>query len=322
MRSREAVIAEEYLWSHGRKALLAQEEGMASVLALCEKINDLPYELPGQKLIAAEELSAYSHALADDMEKRLIYGVETFLVNHRENPASGVTLVYLHGGGYVNQPYYEHLALISRLADETGCRAVFPLYPLAPKYTCQESYRAVTALYRSLLKTTDPGSILLMGDSAGGGMALGLAQQLRDQGLPQPAELILISPWLDVRCNNPEIGTLQLEEKDPMLTANFAMAGRAWAGGLPMDDPQVSPMFGSLRDLPPITLYTGTRELLWPDARRFAQMAREQGADLDYREWPEMNHCFPLYPIPEAVKAQDEMIEMIRRLDRGLRREA
>lgn len=314
MRSAEAALAEAYMWSHGRKKLLAQKEGMAAVLALCERINDLPYELPGQKMIPAEELAPFRRGLAAGMEKHLIYGVETFLVNHKETNANGATLVYLHGGGYVNQPYYEHLALVSHLAAETGCRALIPLYPLAPKYTCRESYAAMTAWYRSLLKTADPASIIFMGDSAGGGMALGLAKHLRDCGIPQPCQLVLISPWLDVRCCNPDIGALGLEDQDPMLTENFAMAGQAWAGSLPMDDPLVSPMYGTLTGLPPITLYSGTRELLWPDAQKFVGLAAAQGVHIDYREWPEMNHCFPLYPIPEAVGAQNEMIRDIRAL--------
>lgn len=314
-RSREAVIAEEYMWNHGRKRLLAQKEGMAAALTLCERINDLPFQLPGQKIIAAEELSAFSHQLSENIEKRLIYGMETFLFNYREDNVDAPKIIYFHGGGYVNQPYYEHFALVDRLAAESGCRAVMPLYPLAPKYTCEESYRAVLSLYQSILKTADPASVMFIGDSAGGGMALGLAKYLRDHGIPQPAELILISPWLDVRCDNPEIGAQKLEEKDPMLTENFAMAGAAWAAGLPLDDPQVSPMYGSLRDLPPITLYSGTRELLWPDARKFVELAKAQKVEIDYREWTDMNHCFCLYPIPEAIETQNEMIGRIRRLN-------
>ena len=319
-RSKEAVIAEEYLWSHGRKRVLTTEEGMSAVLALCEEINDIPYTIPQRKLIAAEELSPFSLDIAAKMEKRLIYGVETFLVNHAEHNAGGVTVIYFHGGGYVNQPHYEHLALVDRIAVESDCRAIIPLYPLAPKYTCKESYSAIVALYKSILKTTDPASVIFMGDSAGGGMALGLAKYLRDHDLPQPAKLILISPWLDVQYNHPEIAQRGLEEVDPMLTVNFAMAGKAWAHDLPLDDPQVSPMYGSLKNLPPIVLYTGTREILWPDAEKFRELAREQGVDIDYREWAGMNHCFCLYPIPEAIETQNEMIEMVTHLSEELQR--
>lgn len=274
-------MVEEYLWTHGRKGLLAQQEGMEQVLALSEQINDRPYDIPQKPLIDIKELSAFAHTLAANVEKRLIYGMETFLINHKEHNENDTTIIYLHGGGYMNQPYYEHFAFVDRLALEADCKAVVPLYPLTPKYTCEESHRAMMALYRSLLKATDPASIVLMGDSAGGGMALAMTQTMRDQGIPMPRALVLICPWLDVRCCNPEIQRRGLEEMDPMLTANFSMAGRAWAAGLPMDTPLVSPMFGELSGLPPITLYGGTREILWPDAQKFITIAKDQGVDID-----------------------------------------
>lgn len=318
-RSREAVIAEEYIRVNGVKHQLQDKATMAAVLKLCEKANDKPYEIPQIKMVGAEELAEYSHDIQLEFKKRIIYGVETFLVNYKENNASDVTVIYFHGGGYVFQAQYEHLAFVDKMALETDCKVFFPVYPLAPKYTYEESYRAVLAQYQSILKTTDPASIIFMGDSAGGGMALGLAKRLRDAGLPMPAQLILISPWMDVRNNHPEIEARGLEEVDPMLTGNYAMAGAAWAAGLPLDDPRVSTMYGNLKDLPPITLYIGTRDMLWPDAEKFRGLAAEQGVEIDYREWPGMNHCFCIYPIPEALQAQKEIFAMVDELDRTLK---
>lgn len=312
-RSREAIIAENFLRTNGRKHLLADWDYMRALIAQCEQINDMPYQVPEERMIGAEELKSLFYPITLGFERRIIHGVETFLFNHRAENADGVTVVYFHGGGYVFQAKYEHLAFADRIAAQADCRVVFPVYPLAPKYSFQESYRAVTALYRSLLKDTDPGSIVFMGDSAGGGMALSLAKQLRDASLPLPARLILISPALDITMENPEIDARGLAEIDPMLTHSFLLASQAWAAGEALDHPYLSPMYGDLTGLPPITLYAGTREMLWPDAQKFCVLAAEQGVKIDYREWEGMNHCFCIYPIPEAFAVQDEIISMLRR---------
>ena len=133
-------------------------------------------------------------------------------------------------------------------------------------------------------------SLVLMGDSAGGAIALALTQYLKKNSLPMPGRLILISPWLDARCDNPQIDELGIEAIDPMLTKQFYLAAQYWADGLPLDDPLISPAYGPLDGLPPITLYTGTREIFWPDAVKFNEKAKRCGADVDYREWDGMNH--------------------------------
>jgi len=317
-RSKEAVIAEDFLRTYGRKDLLADWDFMAELIQMCGQINEQPYEVPEIKMIGAEELSQYSHPLVTPMEKATVHGVESFLVNFKEDNANRVTVIYFHGGGYVFQAKYEHLALVNYLAGQTDCKVYFPVYPMAPNYSFVQAYEIMLDYYKGILEHTDPSSILFMGDSAGGGMALSLAKQLRDKGLPLPAGVILISPALDASMSNPEIDARNLAEIDPMLTHSFYLASEAWAAGEPLNHPYVSPMYGNLKGLPPMTLYVGTREMLWPDAQKFRELAAEQGVDLDYREWPGMNHCFCIYPIPEAIEAQKEIIGMINELDRKL----
>lgn len=320
VRSKEAIIAEEFLRTNGRKDLLADWDFMANLIAQCELINDLPYEVPEIKMISAPELADFSRDVKQPLEKRIIHGVETIRFNWKTDNSNAVTVVYFHGGGYVFQAKYEHLAFAERMAEETDCKVLFPVYPLAPKYSYQDSYRAMIAFYRSLLKNTDPASIVFIGDSAGGGMALSLTKQLRDCGLPVPGKVILISPSLDASMQNPEIDARNLAEIDPMLTHSFYLASEAWAAGTPLDHPDISPMYGDLTGLPPITVYAGTREMLWPDAQKFCALAAEQGVNIDYREWQGMNHCFCIYPIPEGIAAQNEMMDMVRELDAQLKK--
>lgn len=318
-RSREAIIAEDFLRTYGRKDLLADWDFMAELIKLCREINEKPYDVPEIKMIGAEELAHLSHPLTAPMERRTLSGVESYLFNFKENNTNGVTVIYFHGGGYVFQGKYEHLALSSYLAEQADCKVLFPVYPMAPNYSFAEAYEIMIGYYRSVLEHTDPASIIFAGDSAGGGMALSLAMQLRDRGLPLPAQLILISPALDAAMDNPEIDARNLAEIDPMLTHSFYLSSQAWAAGEPLTHPYVSPLYGDLRGLPPMVLYVGTREMLWPDAEKFRDRAAEQGAELDYREWPGMNHCFCIYPIPEAIASQHEIIDMIVELDRKLK---
>jgi Esterase/lipase len=311
-RSKEAAVAEQVMLEYGAKKRLLDAKGMQESIDACFKINDQPYEVPESRLLMIPGFEKYMHDITGKVGKTLEYGMEILHLNDSGSSDDPRVIVYLHGGAYVYQPYYEHIAMVERLAQESGARAIMPMYPMAPKYNCHESYAAVLKYYENLILTEDHESLVLMGDSAGGAIALALTQYLKKNSLPMPGRLILISPWLDARCDNPQIDELGIEAIDPMLTKQFYLAAQYWADGLPLDDPLISPAYGPLDGLPPITLYTGTREIFWPDAVKFNEKAKRCGADVDYREWDGMNHAFPLYPIPEAVAAQDEIIEMLR----------
>jgi monoterpene epsilon-lactone hydrolase len=148
--------------------------------------------------------------------------------------------------------------------------------------------------------------VIVMGDSAGGGMALSLAQQLRDAARPLPTRLILISPGLDMTFSDPRQPVIAVQDK--MLDIpGLLVAGRWYAGGLSSADPKISPLFGSLASLPPIAVFTGTHDLLNPDARRLQAKAAQDGALLSFHEYEGMFHVWPLAPIPEARQAINEM---------------
>ncbi|MFJ1256964.1 alpha/beta hydrolase fold domain-containing protein [Cupriavidus sp. CuC1] len=139
-----------------------------------------------------------------------------------------------------------------------------------------------------------------MGDSAGGGMALALAQVARDTGRALPGRLVLLSPFLDATGSNPAIDAL--EPLDPMLSKLGGIeCGRVYAGGDPVTLPQVSPIYGSLRGLPPVTLFIGTHDVLLPDCRTYRALAEQQGLPLRYYEYEGMFHVWMLLPMPEPM---------------------
>lgn len=139
--------------------------------------------------------------------------LQAFIYNDQEHPAQ--TVFYFHGGAYINQPNAQQTTMAARTAKETGCEVVLMVYPKEPVYDCETAYEQCLSYYRNYLENKDCGKIVFMGDSAGGGLALGLAEVLRDEGDPCPEELILISPWVDVNMSNSEMA--DYVELDPML---------------------------------------------------------------------------------------------------------
>ena len=230
--------------------------------------------------------------------------LQAFIYNDQEHPAQ--TVFYFHGGGYVNQPNGLQTTMAARTAKETGCEVVLMVYPKLPVYDCQTCYKLCVEYYQNYLKNNDCGKIVFMGDSAGGGLALGLAEVLRDQGAVCPEELILISPGVDMTLTNPDIPNYVAV--DPMLGIDgVRRLGEVWANGLSTKDPRVSPIYGDLSGLGRVTLTAGTWEILYPDIMLFAEKLKQAGVDCNLIIGERMIHCYPICPIPEAKPVQKEI---------------
>ena len=156
-------------------------------------------------------------------------------------------------------------------------------------------------------------AIIIMGDSAGGGLALGFSMYLRDNKIDVSNKLILLSPWLDLDMTNMEVKIY--EKLDPMLSIlSLKVSGFAWVGGNKekLQNPYVSPIFGKFNDLPYIVTFVGTHELFYPDLVKLDNILNEEKIKHKSIVYDKMNHVFPILPIPEAKKVQNEIIEIIR----------
>jgi len=235
------------------------------------------------------------------LEEEQTAGMQVFWLNR--DAAKGDTVVfYLHGGGFVNPPQKVQWDTCDSIASQAGCSAVLPVYLTAPNFTFDQCYDALLELYDSILETHAPQDIVLMGDSAGGGLALGFAMWLDELGYKQPAQIVVYSPELDITLSNPDLE--EYEKLDAMLAIEgIVEMGRVWAGGADPKDYRLSPINGDVSALAPITLFAGTRELLYPDEIRFVELAKEQGVTIDYHEGENLGHCWPLYPTPEGEEA-------------------
>ncbi|MEU0493425.1 alpha/beta hydrolase [Nocardiopsis sp. NPDC006139] len=238
------------------------------------------------------------------------FPVYTVLPKDTENPVKAV--LYVHGGTYVTEISAWHWVLVSRMAD-TGCRVEVPLYGLAPEHTYREAFPFLTEVYRELSADVAPERTAFAGDSAGGGLALALAQTLTGAGLPEPARLILISPWADLTMSNPEIA--EVDERDPWLSpVGMLEAAKSWSGGDDLSLPRLSPVYGELATLPPMDLYIGTRDVLLPDTRRLRDLVAEVGGTVRLSEEEDAFHVYPLVPVPEGGPARAEILRTVRDL--------
>ncbi len=212
-------------------------------------------------------------------------------------------LLYLHGGGYVldfNPALY--WGVVAGLATATGRTVTVPIYPVAPEHGHRDAYAMLIPLYQRLLESHRPDEIAFAGDSAGGGLALGLCHLLREHGLPQPSDCVLLSPWLDLTLSNPAIAAV--DRIDPLLNAaHLRECGRLWAGGESLDDPKLSPVNAPLRGLAKLAVFTGTLDVLNPDARVLRDRAAKEGVELVWRETPGAIHVwmFGFWPSARAA---------------------
>ena len=220
------------------------------------------------------------------------------------------TVLYLHGGGFVGGIDRFHWHFTTALARSTGTRFVLPAYPLTPEHTWRDSHPPLVDLFERLA-IESPGGVTLMGDSAGGGLALALAQQIARRPGPQPTQLVLVSPWVDLTASTP--GSEEQRAHDPWLTmTKLRLYGSWWAGDDDPDRPEVSPVHGDFTGLPPTLVMCGTRDLLLPQVREMVRRAAAAGVHVTYREERGLLHVYPILPIPEARRARRDIVDFLR----------
>lgn len=223
--------------------------------------------------------------------------------------------VYLHGGGYVNGLDERHWAFISDLAAG-GTKVVVPDYGLAPDHGADDAAHLLDeVMTRAAAEATATGHRLrLAGDSAGAGLALGWLLTTTQENARAAVDRVgLVSPWLDVTCTTDGLDALVAD--DPWLhPAGLRVAGEAWAGPRDVRDPLVSPLAATdaqLAALPPVGVWTGTRDILHADALALATRLRHLGVHCDLRVCEGAVHVHPLTPTPEGREARSGVVDWV-----------
>lgn len=240
------------------------------------------------------------------VEQRNVEGFSMLTITSSASARKHIFL--LHGGAYVAEANAGHRRLIELLAGEFGYRVTFIDYPLAPEHDILTSLAVLEEAYKLLVQKYPGDVFCLMGDSAGGGLALSLLQHLRNAGVEtRPEKTVLFSPWLDVSLTNPGIDTLL--EKDVLLHREGLVAcGKLYAGGLEPDDPRLSPIYGDLDELAQIKVFVSTHELFYPDCMLLLERAAAaQGTDVHLSVKAQMLHDWVILPLRERDEALNEV---------------
>ncbi len=239
-----------------------------------------------------------------------INGRNVFSISPNRTQSDKIVL-FLHGGAYINNIFRQHWLFAARIIRKTNCTVIVPDYPLAPAHNYQAAYEMLEALYKHLLNLTPAKNIILMGDSAGGGLALALTMKQRDEGTELPSAVILLSPWLDISMTNPLI--LQIQKNDVTLSAeNLVLAGKAWAGETETNNFMVSPVYGSFEGLPQISVFIGTHDILLADCRKLKMEVERQGMAMNYFEYPGLFHDWMMLgPLKESKVALSQICSLI-----------
>ena len=241
-----------------------------------------------------------------DWNEREESGMRVFRVRRKGAPITAPKLLYLHGGAYVLDLQAIQWNLIVGLLDRIDAEVIAPIYPLGPEAGWTETTSAIRKHFLGIVDRYGAKNIIVCGDSAGGGLALLLAQAMRDERLPQPQALVLFSPALDLSGSGADQPAL--ERRDPVLSLRLLEEiGPMWLRGLSPKDPRVSPLFASQDDLPPTIVFTGDREILHSDGLRL----KLRNPSVVHRGYPEMMHVFPVSPLREARQALDEAAAFI-----------
>jgi epsilon-lactone hydrolase len=215
-------------------------------------------------------------------------------------PASGTaaaTVIHFHGGGYCVGSPAEARDWAAHLSARAGCRVVLPEYRLAPEHPFPAAVDDARAVVSAVLGEAASGAVVVSGDSAGGGLALGAALAL--PGTPDDAGrlagCILLSPWLDLTADRAAVP--ELVRRDVVLSPAWLEAcAQAYAPAADRAQLMVSPLHANLGGLPPLLIQCGTDDLLAPDAGNLAVRAAAAEVDVTYSRWPGLWHDFALQP--------------------------
>jgi epsilon-lactone hydrolase len=226
------------------------------------------------------------------------------------------SLLYFHGGGYRLGSAASYRAYGSHLARACSARVLLVDYRLAPEHPFPAAVDDALRAYGWVLHDQEAdGSVVISGDSAGGGLAAALALRARDEGMPPPAGVVCLSPWADL--TNTASSYTRCAETDALFSKLSAdEAAGLYLQGADPADPLVSPLRGDWHGLSPLLIQASECEVLADDATGLASRARTAGVDVELHMYPDMPHVWQLhYPIfPEAVQAVDQVGAFVARV--------
>lgn len=251
-----------------------------------------------------------------------IGGVKAFVVQPRVVPAANRdrVLLHLHGGGYVLSPGEAGTREAVLMAAHGGFRVISVDYRMPPDAPQPAAMDDAVAVYRELLKTTDPKRVAVFGTSTGGGMTLALVLRAKDEGLPLPAVIAPGTPWADLAETGDSYFTHEFA--DNVLVSWKGWLGRAallYANGQDLKHPYLSPVYGDFRGFPPTILTSGTRDLFLSNTVRVHRKLRQAGVEAVLQVFEGQSHA-QYYADPFGPETAEYHAEVARFFDAHLAR--
>lgn len=237
-------------------------------------------------------------------EALTIEGVHSEWIYPPNITSDGIVL-YFHGGGYTMCGIDTHRAMVSYIANFSGCKILMIDYRLAPEHRHPACIEDAVKVYGWLLNNGySHDKIVFGGDSAGGGLTIASMLYLRDKGFLLPKAAFCMSPWLDLTASGNSYKTRT--HADPFIDVNsIKFWVTMYTSPENLGSPYVSPIFADLSQLPPIYIQVGDAEILLSDSEIFAEKAQKYGVNVQLEVWPHMVHVWQMWTgvLPEATKA-------------------
>ena len=205
-------------------------------------------------------------------------------------------LIFFHGGGYCSGSIKSHRRMVTEAGRAGGLRTLAVGYRLAPEHPFPAAFDDALTVWRRLRKEGYPAKrIAVGGDSAGAGLTLGLAGELKHAGEELPGCLWLASPWTDLTMSGATLASKAAI--DPLIHKEYLeeLAHAYLPDGMDRKDPRVSPLYADLTGLPPTLIQVGSDETLLADSTRFAAAAGAADVAVTLEIWPHMIHAWALW---------------------------
>jgi acetyl esterase/lipase len=221
-------------------------------------------------------------------------------------------IIYYHGGGFLFGSPLSHRSVTTHLAQFSTAPVLSINYRLAPEHPAPAAHNDCFNAYRwALEQGFNASAISLVGDSAGGNLALSTAIRARDDDLPMPGAVVMLSPALDLAGDGESHTRLA---NAPLLTKQLIdLFNRAYVGDGDLRSSLVTPFYSNMSGLPPVLIHVGSNELLVDDSIAIAERLKQAGSPVELKVWQDMVHCWQLYGpmLDESMQSMQEIARFV-----------
>lgn len=262
-----------------------------------------------KKFIEEYSKKEMDESIYKTLKKECIGDTTVYTYNGSVKKIKEKVLLYIHGGSFIEHANKYQVEFAKSIAKKTDSTLIIPIYDLLPNGTCEKLIDLLDKVYKELL-LLNPQKINFLGDSAGGGTILSFSMILRDKGIRNADNIIMLSPWVDLSMTNPQI--LEDEKKDYMNGyEGTKYAGKLWAADLKITDPKVSPIYGNFSGLGKMSIIFGGKEILTSECIRFHNLLNSENIEHNFIMYKNEGHDFAAFPTKEGKNAIKEISEII-----------